>query len=409
MLKVLTSGLLEFLYVIYLISGFIKGYMIAYSFHSPVDITLLTAILLIAFIIIVLYKNDEIYTKFIFAIIFLLIFYVWMIFSSIYTSSEHYWLQKILYFLTNIIAFIFPLLVYKYFNIKRFFKYFIVLTILLNVYFTLNILPNIQIIDTFYQIRSQSLFVALSSGVNILLLIILKIKFKLTYLTLIVLLVNFSTLILSGSRGALIFTFITLILYFLSRIFNYNSFKSSIVGILKYFTVLIVLSISGLTYFSINNSNTNPLLEHTVMRLNLLLNVASDQDMGDSVNERFKLINFTLNKSFENLPHFVFGYGIGSFSIEYSDEDGRGYPHNIILEILFELGIIGLFSFLIFYIYIVKDYRYVALIWVVFYMTLNILKSSGLTDLRLFFAILSLMLINAINNENIINKAQKRI
>ncbi len=409
MYKILTSGLLEFLYVIYLVSGFIKGYMIAYGLHNPVDITLLTAILLIAFIIIVLYKNDEIYTKFIFAIIFLLIFYTWMIFSSIYTSSEHYWLQKILYFLTNIIAFIFPLLVYKYFNIKRFFKYFIVLTILLNVYFTLNILPNIQIIDTFYQIRSQSLFVALSSGVNILLLIILKIKFKLTYLTLIVLLVNFSTLILSGSRGALIFTFITLILYFLSRIFNYNSFKSSIVGILKYFTVLIVLSISGLTYFSINNSNTNPLLEHTVMRLNLLLNVASDQDMGDSVNERFKLINFTLNKSFENLPHFVFGYGIGSFSIEYSDEDGRGYPHNIILEILFELGIIGLFSFLIFYIYIVKDYRYVALIWVVFYMTLNILKSSGLTDLRLFFAILSLMLINAINNENIINKAQKRI
>ncbi len=399
MLKVLTSGLLEFLYVIYLISGFIKGYMIAYSFHSPVDITLLTAILLIAFIIIVLYKNDEIYTKFIFAIIFLLIFYTWMIFTSIYTSSDNYWLHKVIFFLTNIIAFIFPLLVYRYFSIERFFKYFIVSTTVLNVYFIIYILPNIYTVDTFYQVAGLYLSVALSSGINILLLIISKFKFKFTYLTLTILLINFLTLIYSGGRGGIVFTFLTLILYFIPRIINYINFKISLTGILKYFTILIILSVVSLSYININDSNTNPFLERTLTRLSLLTNVSSDQDMGDSMNVRFNLINFSVNKSFEDIPHFLFGYGVGSFSYEFSHVDERGYPHNIVLEILFELGTIGLFLFFIFYFYIIKDNRYTSLSWLVFYITINVLKSSGLTDLRLFFAILSLMLLSIIKNE----------
>ncbi len=394
--RIITSGLLEFLYAIYLASGLIKGCMVAYSLYSPVDITLFTALLLMFFIIIILYKNYEIYTKFIFAIIFLLIFYTWMTFSSVYTSSLNFWMQKVIYFLTNIIAFVFPLLVYKYFNIQQFFKYFITLTTLLNMFFIIFIFPYVYIVDTFYQVTAQYLFVAVLSGVNILLLIILKIKFKFSYLIPVLLLINFFTLISSGGRAGIIFTLLTLMFYFLSRILNFKIIKISKVNIVKYFTIFIVLSAIGFTYFSMNNSNLNVVLERSLARISLLSNTASDQNMDESVKERLNLINFSINKSFEDIPHFLFGYGVGSFSIEYTDVDERGHPHNIILEILFDLGIIGLFLFLLFYIFIIKDYRYTLLSWLVLYMTLNALKSSGLIDLRLFFAFLSLMLMSTI-------------
>ena len=42
-----------------------------------------------------------------------------------------------------------------------------------------------------------------------------------------------------------------------------------------------------------------------------------------------------------------FGYGIGSYPILSQGEDIRLYPHNIFLEIAVELGIVGLFLFLL--------------------------------------------------------------
>lgn len=41
----------------------------------------------------------------------------------------------------------------------------------------------------------------------------------------------------------------------------------------------------------------------------------------------------------------VFGKGLGSFAVEYFGADTQGYPHNIVLEILFELGLVGLVLF----------------------------------------------------------------
>ncbi len=405
MLRILKSGVLEFLYAFYLISGFIKGFMIAYGLQTPVDITLLTALILLAFVLIVIYKNYNIPKYYAVAIILLLIFYTWLIFTSIYTSSDNYWLHKVIFFLTNIIAFIFPLLVYRYFRIQRFFKYFIIISTGFNIYFILFILPYIYSVPRFYEIASSYLFVSLYSGLNILLFIILKIKYQSAYLTYPILIVNFYTLLTSGGRAGIVFTFFLLILYYLSKINISKNLQIDIKKVFKYFLLLVFLSLTSLTYFSINNSGDNSgeklqLFDRTINRLILLVESASEKDRGASMNVRYELINFSIDKIFDNTPHYLFGYGIGSFSKEYSNEDTRGYPHNIILEILFELGIIGLFLFLIFYIYITKGYKYTSLSWLVLYMTLNILKSSGLTDLRLFFAILSLMLIGTMQEKN---------
>lgn len=412
--KIMTSGLLEFLYAFYLISGFIKGFMIAYGLQVPVDITLFTALILLAFVLIIIYKNYKMPKYYAVVIMLLLIFYTWMIFSSLYTSSASYYLHKILYFLTNIIAFIFPLLAYRYFSIQRFFKYFIIISTGFDIYFILFILPYVYSVPRFGEIGASYLFVALYSGLNILLFIILKIKYRSTYLTYSILIINFYTLLTSGGRAGIVFTFFLLILYYLSKINISKKFQIHIKKAFKYFLLLAVLSLAGLTYFSINNSDGSSgeklqLLDRTIARLNALVESVGGEGTGESMNIRYELINFSIDKIFDNTPNYLFGYGIGSFSKEYSNEDKRGYPHNIILEILFELGIIGLFLFLIFYLFVIKGYKYTSLGWLVLYMTLNVLKSSGLTDLRLFFALLSLMLLSTIRNkDNMIPSPQSK-
>lgn len=397
--RILTSGLLEFLYAFYLLSGFAKGFMIAYGLQIPIDITLFTALFLLVFILIVLYKYYEIPRHYVVAILLLFIFYTWIIFSTLYTSSNSYYLHKTLYFLTNILAFIFPVFLYRYFHINKFFKYFISLSTGFNIFFIVFILPYIYTVPSYYEIAGSYLFVSLYSGMNILLFLILKLKYQSTYLTYSILIINFYTLMTSGGRAGIIFTFFLLILYYLSKINVSKILQIHVKKVFKYFLLIITLSLAGLTYFSINNSaNSNAeklqLLDRTVNRLILLSKSTGGEDTGQSMNVRYELMTFSVDKIFDNTPHFLFGYGVGSFSMEYLNEDKRGYPHNIILEILLELGIIGLIFFLIFYIYIIKGYKYTLVSWLVFYMTLNVLKSSGLTDLRLFFAILSLMIIS---------------
>lgn len=66
---------------------------------------------------------------------------------------------------------------------------------------------------------------------------------------------------------------------------------------------------------------------------------------GSSTGSAGKRLNFyraTLNA----IPsHLLFGTGVGSWSMFYYRSDTRGYPHNLVLEMLFEEGLIGLTAF----------------------------------------------------------------
>jgi O-antigen ligase len=52
----------------------------------------------------------------------------------------------------------------------------------------------------------------------------------------------------------------------------------------------------------------------------------------------------------EAIPdHAFFGKGVGSWSVFYYGNDARGYPHNLLLEITFEEGFLGLAAFALFF------------------------------------------------------------
>jgi hypothetical protein len=113
-----------------------------------------------------------------------------------------------------------------------------------------------------------------------------------------------------------------------------------------------------------------------------------------SVAKRFDQIYYSLDRIFDNAVNFLFGSGIGSFGVLYEGIDGRQYPHNVILEISFELGIIGVILFIILLLLYFKKLRHnLNFVLIYLFLFLNSLKSYSLVDSRVMFGILSVLLV----------------
>lgn len=100
-------------------------------------------------------------------------------------------------------------------------------------------------------------------------------------------------------------------------------------------------------------------------RVNATLNQTNhlDKESNNSLNTRYYLYSYTLDKILEN-P--IVGYGTGSFVEEYSSinehainilNDEHKTPHNNYLFIWFELGIVGLIIFLSIFYFQIKEFR----------------------------------------------------
>ncbi|RGX76877.1 O-antigen ligase family protein [Bacteroides fragilis] len=128
------------------------------------------------------------------------------------------------------------------------------------------------------------------------------------------------------------------------------------------------------------------LYERSIERLSLIVEgILGDGDMGKSANTRVEHFENSYNLITESIGNFIFGTGIGSFSIETMGIDGRGYPHNIILEVWTELGIIGVILLICFFASLFWRFSVERLYisgYVVLYFLLGYSKSSSLVDLR---------------------------
>ena len=166
------------------------------------------------------------------------------------------------------------------------------------------------------------------------------------------------------------FSFFSVIVY---GVFERKNTKQIFSGIL----VIMLATIAAYYQFD----EIKVLFERSIYRLSFLFS----EDKGSSVDGRLELINFTFNKIADN-P--IFGYGIGSFSKEYYNIDGRYYPHNIFLEIWFELGVIGVFIFGIFLLTLLFKFnvkKNIAYFVIMLPPLLNSLKSLEFTEHRLLF------------------------
>ena len=129
-------------------------------------------------------------------------------------------------------------------------------------------------------------------------------------------------LLLIGSRGAFIGTLAAILLFL----------KNTRVIAIRYF-VLIFSIILVIVYFK----NSDSLL--TLNRL-LILTSSTDESM------RIYLFRSAIDLWLTDFKTFFFGAGIKSYPIFINQNDLGFYPHNIFLEVLSEMGLVGLFLFL---------------------------------------------------------------
>ena len=340
------------------LTAIIKGYLINYfPVVEVVDITVIaTLIIWLGLVKILLQGNWKLPSEPKSIVYLFLIFGLFLSISYIYTASPDYGFRKILRFNTFAVTmFITPLLIIKSpADSKRLLSYF---------YFLLVIIIGIMLLQFVYFLKwgdfaivlaywnrisipganpiQVSRYLAIGAAMMIALLIRNKPSQSLHYFS--ILFMILLSIILSGSRGPLVSIIIGSIVYailyerkHLSRIFGY--------GILAIGTIIILLILlpESLTqrFFDISQGSVI-MTQQGVRRIS-------------TIATRFEFWSMSLQAWFSSITSFFIGLGAGGFSSLFIWRDWRWYPHNLIFEIIAELGMVGLVIGVLF---IIKSYQ----------------------------------------------------
>jgi O-antigen ligase len=340
------------------LTAIIKGYLINYfPVNEIVDITVIaTLIIWLGLVKILLEGNWKLPSEQKSIVYLFLIFGLLLGISYIYTVSPDYGFRKILRFNTFAVTmFISPLLIIKSpADSKRLLSYF---------YFLLVIIIGIMLLQFVYFLKwgdfaivlaywnrisipganpiQVSRFLAIGAAMMIALLIRNKPSQSLHYFA--ILFVILLSIILSGSRGPLVSIIIGSIVYAIlyerkhsSRIFGYG-----ILAIGTIITLLLLLPESLTQRFFDISQGSVIMTQQGVRRIS-------------TIATRFEFWSMSLQAWFSSITSFFIGLGAGSFSSLFIWRDWRWYPHNLIFEIIAELGLIGLVIGVLF---IIKSYQ----------------------------------------------------
>jgi O-antigen ligase len=387
--------MIELIYSLFLLSGLVKAFLQFYAAGlMVVDFTLVCALFLLAAYILqfsrnFFFKNTIYLVKSSRAVIFILFgFYLWMLVTLIYTASPGYSYIKVFMFLSNLVAVLIPF-IYKGFNPKRFFHLFAYMGSGLIFLYTA-LFPSIYtsyLKDIEYRdMVTRYLDIGYLAGLIILIAAFVCPQMR-KFIKLLLIGINAWTLLVSAARGPLLFLVLVLFIRFAVSFVSFM--KSWRLNFKSIFYMIAGVGLLGTAaYYLIDRYAL--LLERSITRLLMLL----DPEGSESVLERITQVSFSFDKIFENAGNFLFGLGIGSFGILYEGVDERSYPHNAMLEIWFELGLLGIILFILLLLVYFKKIRFrLNLVLIFIYLLLNSLKSYSLIDLRIMFGILSVLLI----------------
>ncbi len=388
--------MIELIYCLFLLSGLVKAFLLFYaSGLMVIDFTLLCALFLAAAYILQFCKNfffrNTIYlVKSSRPVIFILVgFYLWMVVTLIYTASPGYSYIKVFMFLSDLVAVLIPF-IYQGFKTKRFFHLFAYMgTGLIFIYTAL--IPSIYtsyLQDVEYRdMVTRYLDIGYLAGLIILIAAFVCPQMK-KFIKFLLIGINAWTLLVSSARGPMIFLVLVLLIRAGVSFVTFMK-KSWRLNFKNIFYMMAGVGLLGTAaYYLIDRYAL--LLERSITRLLMLL----DPQQSSGILERITQVSYSFGRIFENAGNFLFGLGIGSFGILYEGVDERNYPHNVVLEIWFELGLIGLILFMMLLLVYFKKIRLrLNFVLIFIYLLLNSLKSYSLIDLRIMFGMLSVLLI----------------
>ena len=374
-------------------SGLIKSFFIYFNIPMPIDLTFGSAFLLLLGVISDHFKYPlSISRRNDFFILSLLIFFCFAGFSLVYSSSSIYKFTKLIQLTTVIFASIIPLLIRK-FNLLQFTRTYYITAILLAIIYVIVIQINGRGYGDYHSslhgFSSSYLSISFSLGLGALLVFygktnIPKVERLIAFYS------SFLLMFLLAARGPLIFFILSVLLIKLLPVF-----RSKLKLVANSIFIASSIILAGVLSFPFIYKKSE-LLQTTVFRMSLLISdFTRNSEINDSVNTRLNNITFTVESIFSSWGNLLFGSGIGSFGLLYSGEDGKLHPHNIILEVWFDLGLIGLILLGIAVAVPIiassknrleKSIPAVVLIYVL----LNYLKSGSYSEARLGFSALAL-------------------
>ncbi|MBS4063685.1 MAG: O-antigen ligase family protein [Chitinophagaceae bacterium] len=305
------------------------------------DPTLTFGILVLVLIVLQILISKAISTLFLQTTVLLFfIFHFLILVSLFYTPSEYYASIKVSKIFFNLIAFIAPIILFRR---NKDFDFFITFTksvgVIVIVYLCYQYFLNELSI---YKVREDDIglypeYMSVSYFLGTLIIVYILSFNRLFKIIPLILLALFLMLQLAA-KGPILFLVISILLVNRKLIITWikiNTFKSFF-----YFSFCLVILFIG--YFT-------GMYEQLTNRLLFVDGVENDQSSIQRV--FFALGAFNI---FINFPFL--GGGIGSFGILHLGSDVRASAHNIILEVLSELGIVG-FSLLILFFVFLNNYR----------------------------------------------------
>lgn len=391
---------IELFLVLFLLSGMFKSLFFSFSGDNSTSIpfTLIFGGLLVTMVLvkkeysIQRLKNE--FTKH----VFLILFFIWCSLSTFYTSSENYVWYKLIALGTNLLAF-YSVIITNKINVKKFTLYFSFFLLFFSLFFFIinpnSLSKNFPFHAYFNEVYIQGWYLTLGQffAANIFLAFHLKNDKRIIYL----LLVSINLILLFAGRFPIIMALFSLTLLSIYLVITKKIDREILLQLIK--SVLVILFINGAFYLT--SSNYKEIIKRTVYRFEVLSSNTeidfeekdhqlSAKDNNYSFNKRLEYFIFSKENIFKSSKSVLIGYGLGSFSKEFSNEDKRLYPHNIILEIFFELGIIGLLimiGLVLANIKIFKSFLTNFALLAVIILFLNAMKSSSIVDLRVLFAL----------------------
>ncbi len=430
----------EFFLVLYLFSGICKGFFLSAGISLPVDFTLLTGFF-VFLTGIQRYLNSNSIFKFLrfpkrdFIITGLLVvFFLWSALTVIWSPQISYPKQKIFYFLTNLLPFIMLLFV-RNLNIRYFSLMFTGSTFLFAIiYFVLS--PNAR----YYQdpewftldyivLSGFGLSLSLKMGVAAITSLYLF-RNKILAITGAYFFVFMS--FYAGARGTtiiILLVFIVLLFFHLAEI-NARWLKPAGLKIIGISLIAIVVLQMSLILLIKMDSDRRWTYDRAVFRTLLLFDAVDDSANPESIDSyllkngnSFKKGSYYdikgLNKSvISRMWHILFvkdellknkkllfaGAGFGSYGYLCCEEDAKMHPHNILLEIWFETGLVGLLLFMAFVFLIMLRIRIIPwaimIFGCVFFLFLNSMKSSSVIEIRDFFTFAAILAFSSLPSGN---------
>lgn len=273
------------------------------------------------------------------------IFTIWIIFTSTYSISEIYSRQKIINYFIGIIYFLIGYVVcianYKNNIISNLANFTIKInTVIICIYILININYILNSVLLGNRVGNESInpiWIARICCETIMYILTFSKMGKSSYISMCMI---FSLAIVTGSKGPII----SLIVAFIYYLFKMNNSKIDNTILLKKLIYIIIVSlVLGIIIFNVFGGSE--FIKNRFTIESIFINAE-----GYRVNRYFR----TWEMIKDNI---LIGNGFGSWPVLYSGIDKIDYPHNIILELWSETGIIGLGLFTSIIMYAIKKIK----------------------------------------------------